>query len=252
MTPAQQQAAHCAAAGHFNGASPPRPEFEDVHCPLFVTWNKDTRQGDTRLRGCIGTLEPRQLHTALKDYTLTSALRDKRFPPIAAKELPALRCTVSLLCAFEKAADWTDWTVGVHGLIVEFTDPAAHCHRSATFLPEVAAHEGWSRQQTVDALVRKAGFAGLVLPSLRSALRLVRYRSSARTLSYAAWRTMAAATSARSASAPMGAAAVAAGVAAAGAAAAAAANVAIGAGRSADLDEEAEALSRRRAVTVPA
>ena len=52
---------------------------------------------------------------------LRSALRDRRFPPIAAKELPALRCTVSLLCAFEKAGDWADWTVGVHGLIVEFT-----------------------------------------------------------------------------------------------------------------------------------
>ena len=52
---------------------------------------------------------------------LRSALRDRRFPPVAAKELPSLRCTVSLLCAFEKAADWADWTVGVHGLIVEFT-----------------------------------------------------------------------------------------------------------------------------------
>lgn len=50
-----------------------------------------------------------------------SALRDRRFPPIAAKELASLRCTVSLLCAFEKASDWTDWAVGTHGLIVEFT-----------------------------------------------------------------------------------------------------------------------------------
>lgn len=55
---------------------------------------------------------------------LRSALRDRRFPPVAAKELPSLRCTVSLLCAFEKAADWADWTVGVHGLIVEFTGAA--------------------------------------------------------------------------------------------------------------------------------
>lgn len=42
-----------------------------MRSPLFVTWNKDTRQGDQRLRGCIGTLEPRHLHTALKDYALT-------------------------------------------------------------------------------------------------------------------------------------------------------------------------------------
>ncbi len=54
-------------------------------------------------------------------------------------------------------------------------DPVAHCHRSATFLPEVAAHEGWTRQQTVDALVRKAGFSGPVSPTLRASLRLVRH-----------------------------------------------------------------------------
>ena len=76
-------------------------------------------------------------------------------------------------------------------------DPVAHCHRSATFLPEVAAHEGWSRQQTVDALVRKAGFAGAATPALRAALRLVRYRSSARSLSHGAWRSLSAAAAAR-------------------------------------------------------
>lgn len=52
--------------------------------------------------------------------------------------------------------------------------------------------------------------------------------------------------------APAGAAAVAARMAAAGAAAAAATNGGVAAARSSDLDEEAEALSRRRAVTVPA
>jgi hypothetical protein len=79
----------------------------------------------------------------------------------------------------------------------------AHCHRSATFLPEVAAHEGWSRQQTVDALVRKAGFVGPAMPALRAALRLVRYRSSARSLSHGAWRSLSAAAAARCA-APFG------------------------------------------------
>jgi AMMECR1 domain-containing protein len=40
--------------------------------PLFVTWNKSSNWGrSSQLRGCIGTLEPRPLHTALKDYALT-------------------------------------------------------------------------------------------------------------------------------------------------------------------------------------
>ena len=40
--------------------------------PLFVSWHKTSRLGgDPRLRGCIGTLEPRPLHTAVRDYALT-------------------------------------------------------------------------------------------------------------------------------------------------------------------------------------
>ena len=41
-----------------------------AYSPLFVTWNKQSRRG-LRLRGCIGTLEPRWLHAALRDYALT-------------------------------------------------------------------------------------------------------------------------------------------------------------------------------------
>ncbi len=33
------------------------------------------------------------------------------------------------------------------GLIIEFTDPHSGGRRTATFLPEVAAHEGWDKQQ---------------------------------------------------------------------------------------------------------
>lgn len=40
-----------------------------------------------------------------------SALRDRRFPPIQAKELPQLECTVSILTDYETAADHLDWEV---------------------------------------------------------------------------------------------------------------------------------------------
>lgn len=43
--------------------------------PLFVTWTKRRSSSATpQLRGCIGTLEPRRLHTALKDYALTRSV----------------------------------------------------------------------------------------------------------------------------------------------------------------------------------
>lgn len=44
-----------------------------------------------------------------------SALRDRRFAPIEARELPQLKCTVSLLSGFEVATGWEDWEIGTHG-----------------------------------------------------------------------------------------------------------------------------------------
>jgi hypothetical protein len=41
------------------------------------------------------------LISGFKDYALTSALRDRRFPPIQAKELPSLQCTVSVLTDYD-------------------------------------------------------------------------------------------------------------------------------------------------------
>ncbi|KAE8037765.1 hypothetical protein FH972_010328 [Carpinus fangiana] len=82
------------------------------------------------------------------------ALRDRRFPPIQAKELPYLECTVSILTDYETANHYLDWEVGKHGIIIEFTDPDNNTRRSATYLPEVAAHEGaeqWADSGAVPA-----------------------------------------------------------------------------------------------------
>jgi AMMECR1 domain-containing protein len=58
---------------------PQRPSFTNKEFPLFVTWYKGK---DLDLRGCIGTFSPLSLHDGLKEYALTSALRDTRFNPI--------------------------------------------------------------------------------------------------------------------------------------------------------------------------
>jgi uncharacterized protein (TIGR00296 family) len=196
--------------------------FADAHCALFVTWNK--RQGDRHhshhhhntkrrsssssttyhLRGCIGTLEPRPLKAALKDYALTSALRDRRFDPIVAGEVPSLKVTVSLLRRFEKAAHAQDWEVGTHGIIVSFNDPSlslngaggggaggggsAGVRRSATFLPEVAGEQGWTPYQAVEAAVRKAGYSGVVTAELLSSVEVTRYQSTRWEMTYGEWR----------------------------------------------------------------
>ena len=140
---------------------------------------------DARLRGCIGSLEARGIAAGLPEYALTSALRDRRFAPVTRAEVVGLECTVSLLTHYEPAASWDDWEVGVHGLIVDFRDPGSGASRSATYLPEIAAREGWTRRYTVESLVRKAGYEGAVGAPLLASLRVTRYRSSPLTRAYA-------------------------------------------------------------------
>lgn len=89
----QEMAVYCfdSLLSHFTGTPPPSPVFEPGHHPLFVTWKKVLSNGETRLRGCIGTLEPRCILTGFKDYALISALQDRRFTPIQLKELNSLQ-----------------------------------------------------------------------------------------------------------------------------------------------------------------
>ena len=92
--------------------------------PLFVTWDSVCpSSGSKSLRGCIGSLSPQPLASGLRSYALTSALRDRRFPPVQRGEVPALHCTVSLLRAFEEGLGWDDWVPGRHGIIIEFEEP---------------------------------------------------------------------------------------------------------------------------------
>jgi uncharacterized protein (TIGR00296 family) len=126
--------------------------------PLFVTWNKVTPHTTPRLRGCIGTFESQPLSSGLSSYTLTSALSDTRFNPITLSELPRLEVSVTLLTDFETCSDPMDWELGVHGLKVSFY----HHHRryGATYLPDVAVEQGWTKEETLLSLMRKAGWLG--------------------------------------------------------------------------------------------
>ncbi|KAL1549664.1 hypothetical protein AAHA92_17739 [Salvia divinorum] len=169
---------------HYNNEEAPPPAFDEGQHPLFVTWKKVINGGEPRLRGCIGTLEARCIVNGFRDYALTSALRDRRFPPIQAKELPSLECTVSILTNYETARDYLDWEVGKHGIIIEFTDPDYNTRRSATYLPEVAAHEGWTNVEAIDSLIRKAGYSGTITGQLRKSIQLTRYQSTLFTMPY--------------------------------------------------------------------
>jgi hypothetical protein len=51
--------------------------------PLFVTWNTVHRNGEKRLRGCIGTFEKLELEEGLASYALTSCVPVFSFSPLS-------------------------------------------------------------------------------------------------------------------------------------------------------------------------
>lgn len=158
-------------AHHFrNKVEKPTPKFNDDCYPLFVTWMKGHE-----LRGCIGTFSSLALHKGVKEYALTSALNDTRFDPISRDEIPKLSVTVSLLVNFEDASNYLDWTVGDHGIRISFNSNGFS--RTATYLPQVAAERGWTKEETIESLLRKGGFTGNINQTIKDSIKLVRYRS---------------------------------------------------------------------------
>ncbi|CAI9736873.1 Hypothetical predicted protein [Octopus vulgaris] len=166
---------------HLYNYDPPKsPSFTNDPYPLFVTWKIGR---DRRLRGCIGTFSAMNLHSGLREYAVTSAMKDSRFNPITKEEFPKLHCSVSILTHFEEATDYLDWEVGIHGIRIEFVNEKGH-KKTATYLPEVAIEQGWDRLQTIDSLLRKGGYKGLISTEVRKNVHLTRYRSEKVTVSY--------------------------------------------------------------------
>ncbi|VDL93792.1 unnamed protein product [Schistocephalus solidus] len=158
----------------FNQDPPPHPStFPNYSYPLFVTW---TYGKDHRLRGCIGTFKAMNLHSGLRKYAITSAMCDSRFSPISQHEFPHLSCSVSILIDFEDGRHYKDWEIGVHGIRIEFTNERG-MQRSATYLPEVAAEQGWNHEETIDSLLRKGGYKSEITEAVRASVQLTRYRS---------------------------------------------------------------------------
>jgi uncharacterized protein (TIGR00296 family) len=157
---------------------------EEEH-PLFVTWNTVTSRGDKRLRGCIGTFEPLPLPDGLSSYALTSALSDTRFSPITARELPSLECAVTLLTNFEPVADPMDWDIGTHGLRISFMEKGRRY--GSTYLPDVAKEQGWTKEEALVSLMKKAGWSGRTKDWEKVGVRVTRYQGKKVALGWDEW-----------------------------------------------------------------
>ncbi|KOS18177.1 Uncharacterized protein ESCO_002697 [Escovopsis weberi] len=182
------------AATSIASSSSSPPSSPPSSAPLFVTWNtidddddnddddNDDDEHNISLRGCIGTFEPQPLADGIPEYALISALQDSRFPPIAPRELPTLQAAVTLLTDFEEVDDPYDWDVGLHGIRLSFADRGRRF--GSTYLPDVAKEQGWSKDEALFSLVRKAGWMGSRSRWKDLALRVTRYQGKKVSVNY--------------------------------------------------------------------
>ncbi|MCG6962389.1 MAG: AmmeMemoRadiSam system protein A [Acidobacteria bacterium] len=113
----------------------------------FVTL---TRSGE--LRGCIGhVVGVAPLWRSVRENVLNAALRDPRFPPVEASELPSLHIEISALTPLREVATPDEVIVGRHGVMIE-NGPFR-----GLLLPQVATEYGWDRATFLDHTCRKAG-----------------------------------------------------------------------------------------------
>lgn len=131
----------------------PRPAAEGILAEsrgCFVTL---TNGG--RLRGCIGTFQPRAPLAQTIVEMGRAAAKDPRFTadPITPAELNELTVEVSILSLLAPADRPEQLEIGKHGIYV-VTPTGAGC-----FLPEVATDMGWDAEQFLSHCC--AGKAGL-------------------------------------------------------------------------------------------
>lgn len=112
------------------------------------------------LRGCIGyTKSLEALALAVRDNAINAAVRDPRFEPVRKEELPNIHIEVSALCPgdepespFIAVSDISDIMLGRDGLYLECGGS-----RGGLLLPQVPIEQGWTVEQFLSGLCRKAG-----------------------------------------------------------------------------------------------
>jgi len=113
-------------------APPAEPEgVLSERAGAFVT----LRTSDGRLRGCIGTIEPRHTNLAeeIIQNAISAATRDPRFPPVEPGELPDMTYGVDILSTPEAVNGPDDLDPSHFGVIIESLDGA----RRGLLLPRI-------------------------------------------------------------------------------------------------------------------
>jgi len=133
------------------------PDINDLGCTVsqamtapraaFVTLKKNGR-----LRGCIGDIYPmRPLYKSVILNSINAAVNDRRFQPVVASELDEIDIGISALTVPEPVPSYKNIRIGTDGVVLRKNS------RSAVFLPQVAAEQGWDVPQMLTQLSLKAG-----------------------------------------------------------------------------------------------
>jgi MEMO1 family protein len=104
------------------------------------------------LRGCIGLITAEEpLYLEVRDAATLAALKDPRFAPVNAGELPELEYEISVLTPFRRVLDVNEVRVGRDGLLM------VRGRNEGILLPQVATEQGWDRKTFLNEACRKAG-----------------------------------------------------------------------------------------------
>ncbi len=113
----------------------------------FVTLRKNGA-----LRGCIGYASAsKPLYLTVRDTATLAAVRDPRFPPVTAEELPRLNYEISVLSPLRRVMHVDEIKIGEHGLLMK---NGAH---EGLLLPQVPVEQKWDRQTFLEQTCVKAG-----------------------------------------------------------------------------------------------
>jgi AmmeMemoRadiSam system protein A len=132
------------------GPKPDRPEGPGLESErgAFVTLR---RRADAALRGCVGLVRAnRPLVDVVAEVAVAAALRDDRFDPVVAEELPLLKLEISVLGPTFRIRP-EDVVLGETGLLVRAAE------RHGLLLPQVPLEQGWDRETFLERTCQKAG-----------------------------------------------------------------------------------------------
>ncbi|KAF9897883.1 AMME syndrome candidate protein 1 protein, partial [Lobosporangium transversale] len=84
----------------------------------------------------------------------------------------------------EEGNSIVDMPAGTHGIWIEFRDTNGR-KRTATYLPEVAKEQKWTKEKAIESLLRKGGFRGTITKDVLDGIILTRYQSQKAGMTYA-------------------------------------------------------------------